>query len=143
MKQRNIWPGKMDLETIKRLIKEHEEYTRSLHRKLARASDLLWELTINELMTDVPVPDELLDRISNLREEVEKANEQADELCLMEFYIENGLKPGQPFLCRGRKIVDISCHCLMITGTWLTKKGTESANVMHIYGPITPLTQEE
>lgn len=82
-------------------------------------------------------------KIRKLDNDLEKAHMEADRLCLMRFYIANGMKPGQPFMCRGERVVNVSCYCQMITGTYLTKRGTRSYSPMQIYGEITPLQEEQ
>ena len=85
------------------------------------------------------------EKIQETRNELNRLNAVANDLRVKLYYEKKGLKPRQPFMCKGKKIFKVSCVSYRyFHGFYLTKKGELAAKPMSIYfdDEITPLPIE-
>lgn len=85
------------------------------------------------------------EKIQKTRDELNRLTAVANDLRVKLFYEKKGLKPRQPFMCKGKKIFKVSCASYhFFDGFYLTKKGELTAKPISIRidDVITPLSME-
>lgn len=85
------------------------------------------------------------EKIQETRNELNRLNAVANDLRVKLFYEKKGLKPRQPFMCKGKKIFKVSCDSYhFFYGFYLTKNGELTAKPISfcIDDVITPLSME-
>ncbi|MBO8426984.1 MAG: hypothetical protein IAC58_00230 [Firmicutes bacterium] len=85
------------------------------------------------------------EKIQETRNELNRLNAVANDLRVKLYYEKKGLKPRQPFMCKGKKIFKVSCATYrFFNGFYLTKKGELTAKPISfcIDDEITPLPIE-
>lgn len=85
------------------------------------------------------------EKIQKTRNELNRLNAVANDLRVKLFYEKKGLKPRQPFMCKGKKIVKLYNGVFgYFNGFYITKKGEITEKPMSIYfdDEITPLPIE-